>query len=51
MRSDDLHGEAFSLDPSAVWRELRDRHPVFYDEIDRVHVLSRHEDVRWAYAE
>jgi cytochrome P450 len=51
MQPADLHSEAFSRNPSIAWRELRDEHPVFYDDVDRVYVLSRHEDVRWAFAE
>jgi pulcherriminic acid synthase len=40
-----LHDRDFALDPWPVWRELRDRHPVYFDPIDRVYLVTRHEDV------
>ncbi len=46
-----LHDASFAHSPEPVWRRLRDDHPVFHDVIDDVYVLSRHDDVRWAFTE
>jgi pulcherriminic acid synthase len=46
-----LHDEAFARDPLPAWRRLRDEHPFFHDTVEDVHVLSRHEDVRWGFTE
>jgi cytochrome P450 len=49
LSSTQLHDEEYATDPLNVWRVLRDEHPVFYDSIDEVFVLSRYDDVRWAF--
>lgn len=49
LLSTQLHDEEYATDPLNVWRALRDEHPVFYDSIDEVFVLSRYDDVRWAF--
>jgi pulcherriminic acid synthase len=46
-----LHDDAHDADPVGVWEELRDDHPVFYDSIANVYMVTRHEDVRRAFAE
>jgi cytochrome P450 len=46
-----LHDDAFADEPDGVWRHLRDHAPVFHDAIDDVFVLTRHDDVRWAFTE
>jgi pulcherriminic acid synthase len=46
-----LHDRAHDLNPEPVWRELRDNHPVFYDEIANVFMVTRHGDVRRAFIE
>ena len=46
-----LHDSAHDADPTGVWEELRNDHPVFYDEIARVYFVTRHSDVRRAFTE
>lgn len=51
LTSTDLHDEVYVRHPEPAWRALRDTAPVFHDDIDNVWILSRHEDVRWAFVE
>lgn len=46
-----LHGEVFEANPSPAWRELRAIAPFFHDTVDDVRVLSRHDDVVWAFTQ
>lgn len=46
-----LHDDAFEARPEPVWRELRDTHRVFYDEVDGVYVLTRYDDVLRGFAD
>jgi pulcherriminic acid synthase len=51
LTSADLHDEVYAVRPEPAWRLLRDTAPVFHDLVDDVWVLSRHDDVRWAFVE
>jgi hypothetical protein len=46
-----LHDEAFTLDPFAVWAELRRTAPVFHDTVDDVWLVTRHADVIAGFAD
>ena len=46
-----LHDSDHDRNPEPVWQELRDHHPVFYDEIANVFMVTRHADVRRAFTE
>jgi pulcherriminic acid synthase len=46
-----LHDTAHDHNPEPVWQELRADHPVFYDEIANVYLVTRHADVRRAFIE
>ena len=43
-----LFGPEMHEDPYPIYRELRERDPVHWDEGLRVWVLTRYEDVAWA---
>lgn len=51
LRPESLHDDEFARQPAPAWRRLRDEAPVYHDPIDAVAVLSRHDDVRWAFTE
>ena len=46
-----LHDDAHDVNPLPVWNELRDRHPVFYDDIANVYFVTRHADVKRTFTE
>ena len=45
IQSENLHEEKFYLDPFPVWEQLRNKQPLFYDEIDNRWLLTRYNDV------
>ena len=51
IRPESLHDDEFARNPSPAWRRLREEAPVYHDPIDGVIVLSRYDDVRWAFTE
>ena len=46
-----LHDAAHDIDPLPVWQLLRNDHPVFYDELANVFMVTRHADVRRAFTD
>ena len=51
IRAEQLHDAAHDVDPVDVWRQLRDNQPVFYDDIARVYLVTRHADVKRTFTE
>lgn len=51
ITADQLHDRAHDADPVPVWRRLRDEQPVFYDEIARVFLVTRHADVKRTFTD
>jgi pulcherriminic acid synthase len=45
VQASELHDAAFAQDPYPVWRRLQHEAPLFYDDVDKVWVLTRYDDV------
>lgn len=51
ITADRLHDEEYRRAPEQVWAELRDEHPLFYDEIGDMWLLTRYHDVAAVFAD
>jgi cytochrome P450 len=45
LNSDVLYSSEYRENPEPVWEQMRDEHPLFYDEVGKIWWLTRYQDV------
>ena len=51
MLSSDLYSREYRVSPEHVWEEMRNDHPLFYDDIGKMWWVTRYEDVKNVFSD
>jgi len=51
LLSSDLYSREYRVSPEHVWEEMRNDHPLFYDDIGKMWWVTRYEDVKSVFSD
>ena len=51
LLSSDLYSREYRVSPEHVWEEMRNDHPLFYDDIGKMWWVTRYEDVKNVFSD
>ena len=51
LLSSDLYSREYRVSPEHVWEEMRNDHPLFYDDIGKMWWLTRYDDVKNVFSD